>query len=296
MNAGAGIDLTGANLASTVALTNSTSGNIVYDNYSNMTLSAANSAEGGTIVVNATGTLGTSGAITTTGTTGAEDISLQTAGGLTISNAVTAGGTGSVTLAGVGVTISNTVTGPGGLTVNAGTGELINTATTGVLTNGSDAAAISLIGNTMALNGTVTGGSGNVSLTSSTVSNPIMIGTGSSGLVLSNAALNTISTTGTLTIGDTLHTGTITTGSAVTGGTNTTGAWVFQTSGGTITLNNAVTTPNSLTLSTTGDSATTGVVTAAGLLTIGADGSGSLTVNTSAGIDLTGANLALPWH
>ena len=146
VSAATGIDLTGSNLVNAVTLANSTSGSIVYDNNSNMTLAAVNSAlYGGTAitVVNATGTLGTSGAITTMGTTGA-NISLQTAGGLTISNAVTAGGTGIVSLSTTGassnISVNANVASTSGaisatagdnLTLNAGLSTTGNVSLTG---------------------------------------------------------------------------------------------------------------------------------------------------------------------
>ena len=286
VNAGTGINLSStSNLANAVTLTNSTSGNIVFDDNRNMTLAASNSVAGGTLsVINNTGTLSTSGAITTTGA-GSANITLQTPGLLTISNTITAGGSGSVSLTGGGITNSATVTGPGGITANAGTGTLNNSA--GTLTNSSGSTAISLIADSMNLTGgTITGGSGNVSLTSSTANRAITIGAGSTGLGLANAALNTITTTGTLTIGSTAHTGTLSTDAIVSSITNPSGAWVFQTSGGTITLNNAVTTPSNLTLSTVGGGAGTGAINGTALLTIGTGGANSLTVNAGAGINI----------
>ena len=144
----------------------------------------------------------------------------------------------------------------------------------------------------MALGGTITAGSGAVNLTSTTPGQSISLGAGSTGLGLSNAALNTISTTGTLTIGDILHSGTISTDGAVSL-TGPTGPVVLQTSGGAITLNNSFTTAGNLTLDTTGSGAVTGAVSGAGQLTVGAGGANSLTVNASTGISLTNvSNLA----
>jgi hypothetical protein len=95
-----GISLSNAgNLANAVSLTNgNASGNILFYDNRNMTLTATNSFAGGTIaVVNGAGTMGTSGAISTTGP-GAADISLQTVGALTISNPITAADTGYISL------------------------------------------------------------------------------------------------------------------------------------------------------------------------------------------------------
>ncbi|HSW68693.1 MAG TPA: autotransporter-associated beta strand repeat-containing protein, partial [Gammaproteobacteria bacterium] len=293
VNAGAGINLSStSNLANAVTLTNSTSGNISFNNNRNMTLTASNSVAGGTLsVINNTGTLATSGAISTTGS-GAANITLQTPGLLTINNAITAGGSGSVSLTGGGITNANTVTGPGGITANAGTGTLDNSA--GSFTNSSGSTAINLTADTMTLaSGTITGGSGAVNLTSSTLNRAITIGSGASGLGLSNTALNTITTSGILTIGNAAHTGTFSTDGAVSGITNPSGAWVFQTSGGAITLNNAVTTPNNLTLSSVGGGVGTGAINGTGALTIGSAGANNLTVNAGAGINLSNSsNLA----
>ncbi|HSW93953.1 MAG TPA: filamentous hemagglutinin N-terminal domain-containing protein, partial [Gammaproteobacteria bacterium] len=291
VNSGAGINLTNvSNLANSVTLTNSTSNNIIFDNNRSMTLTASNSVAGGTLsVINATGTLSTSGAVSTS--TGASNIILQTAGLLTTGNAVSSAGTGSVSLTGTGVTNTSTVTGPGGITISAGTGTLNNSA--GTLTNSSGSTAINLTADTMTLaGGTITGGSGNLNLTSSTLSRAITLGSGGTGLGLSNGALNTITTTGLLTIGDVAHTGTLSTDAAVTGGANATGGWLFQTSGGAITLNNNVTTPGNLTLATTGGGVGTASITGSGALTIGTGGANSLTVNSGAGINLSSSNLA----
>ena len=72
------------------------------------------------------------------------------------------------------------------------------------------------------------------------------------GLGLSAAELNTITSSGTLTIGSATHTGTITADGALdlTTSATFTGPTQLYTKGGAIALNNAVTTPGNLTLDT----------------------------------------------
>ncbi|HUW40887.1 MAG TPA: FlgD immunoglobulin-like domain containing protein [Rectinemataceae bacterium] len=214
----------------------------------------------------------------------------ETAGLLTVSQAVNAG-TSSASLAGVGVTNNATVTGGGGITIAAGTGTFVNSGGA-TLANGGGATLVSITADDMDLLGTIAAGSGPVNLTTASVLQPIYLGTGTLALGLSSLELNTIATTGTLTIGDAAHTGTISTdgGLSLSGPA---GPVALLTRGGIITLDNAVTTAGNLSANTTGSAATAGNVSGTGQLIIGAAGANSLTVVTSNGISLTNpANLA----
>jgi hypothetical protein len=98
--------------------------------------------------------------------------------------------------------------------VNAGVGTLDNSA--GTITNGGGSAPIVLMGDSMSLSGGfVTGGSGAITLTSGTPGQAISLISGS-GLLLVQADLDVLTTTGGLTIGDSGHIGDITVGGTVT--------------------------------------------------------------------------------
>ncbi|MDO8810797.1 MAG: filamentous hemagglutinin N-terminal domain-containing protein, partial [Gallionella sp.] len=202
VTADGGIDLQNVgNLANAVSLSDSGTGNIAFKNNRNMTLTATNTTAGGTIsVVNATGTLDTAaGGVVSTGA-GAANITLQTAGLLTVAvgNSVTAGGTGSVSLTGLGVTNNATVTGPGagpgGITIDAGTGAFTQGAAA-VLTKGAGAAAnISITADDWALTGagsSITAGTGDVTIATKTAGGTIN---------LNNAGTNDLTTVELATI------------------------------------------------------------------------------------------------
>ncbi|GAB1482041.1 hypothetical protein MASR2M78_08560 [Treponema sp.] len=200
VNAGAGINLTNVgNLANVVTLANSTSGNIAYYNNRAMTLIAANSAPGATLsVINATGTLTSSGAIMTTGG-GAASITLSSAGGLVLSNAVTAGGTGFVTLLGAGATQAALITAPGGLRLG-GTGNFILNQNNVLATLAANVTgnlnltvtAALAIGTVDTISGVTIGLANTLTLTTGgalTQSQPIIAATGT--FVLTNTTANT---------------------------------------------------------------------------------------------------------
>jgi len=148
---------------------------------------------------------------------------------------------------------------------------------------------LSLIADDMTLASAATVGASPVALTSYALGRGITLGTGTAGsLGLSSTELNTITSSGTLTIGDVLHTGTISTDGGVAL-TSLTGPVKLLTMGGNVTLGNSFatsTTPgSSLTLDAT-NGATTGVVSGAGQLTVGNGGNDALSVTAGAGINL----------
>jgi hypothetical protein len=161
---------------------------------------------GGAFTLNDAGGLTVSGPLTA-GTT-ANAVSITTTGGaLAVNGNISATGAGAVTLSGVGVNNNAVVRGDGGVAVGAGTGTITNN---GTFTNNATAAAISLTADDMVLSGgTITAGTGAVNLTSTTAGQAITVGGGASGLGLSIAELNTITTTGNLTIGTAGHTSSI---------------------------------------------------------------------------------------
>ena len=200
-----------------------------------------------------------------------------------------------------------TVAPAGSITTNAGgsidvtIGGLLTNS--GTISNSGGAGAVRLTADKMNLAGTITAGSGAVSLTSFTPGNTIDLGSttdvAANTLELSNAELNSITTTGTLTIGSTPtvlnHTGNIvaSTGNNVTF-TNPSGLVILQTSGGNINVNSTLrTNTGNLKLDTTGAGATTGGVfdpNGTGMLRV--TGGNNLTLTAGSGI----GTLAKPVH
>ena len=150
---------------------------------------------------------------------------------------------------------------------------------------------MTLVADVMEIGAAITAGAGAVNLTSNSIGTAITLGAGSSGLGLSSTEINHVSSSVTLTIGDIYHTGTVSTDGLLT--LTITNPVLLQTRGANITLNNAVTTGGNLSLSTTGSSAATGIVSGSGPLTIGPGGGSSLSAAAAAGISLSNAsNLA----
>ena len=251
-------------------------------------------AAGGTIKFDST-VSGAGNALTLKAPTGTGDIIFNGAAsglsGLTVSSGrnLTIAPTGSVT------------TNAGGTGISVTIGGMLTNSAGGVISNSGGASAISLTADKMNLAGTITAGSGAVSLTSFTPGNTIDVGSTTdvalNTLELSNAELNSITTTGTLTIGSTPtvlnHTGNIvaSTGNNVTF-TNPSGLVVLQTSGGNINVNSTLrTNTGNLTLDTTGGAATTGGIfdpNGTGMLRV--TGGNTLTLNAGAGIGTIGPN------
>ncbi|MEI6734729.1 MAG: YDG domain-containing protein, partial [Comamonadaceae bacterium] len=229
-----------------------------------------------------------------------------TAGGLaTVSAALTAGaGTGgTVSLTGVGVTNNSVITGPGGVTVNAGTGSLSNNAAGDTITNGgSGAGSIKLIADHMALaGGTINAATGGATLTTLTSVRPITLGgMNDTALSLLGTDLQSISTTGALYIGDTTsNTGGVTVmgniGNTELAGLGSTGPLYLRSKTGPISVDAALTAPAQVLLNTGGtiSEGTGGSISTSGKLTTTASGgttlSGSNSVMGFAATDTTGA-------
>ena len=162
-------------------------------------------------------------------------IELSSGGAVTTSGDITAAG-GSFSITGVGITNSNTITGDAnGITLDAGTGTLTNSA--GTISNGSTAGAINLLADTdiVLAGGTVTGGSGVVTLKDSGDSTTFALEGGTGTIQIADADLDTISTTGSIAIGDSA-TGAIEVGGALTLGTKN----LTLVSSAGITLSNTI--------------------------------------------------------
>ena len=133
VTSGNGISLSNAgNMANAVVMTNTGAGNILFDNNRNMTLQASDSVSGGTItVVNATGTLDTTG---TGVSTNNANIDVKTGGLLTINSDIAAG-TGTVYLtSGAGITEGAAKITAATLGMNAAGTIAVNAATNNVTT------------------------------------------------------------------------------------------------------------------------------------------------------------------
>jgi hypothetical protein len=186
-SAAAGVTLDGTDLAVNAPITTTGGGGVTI-------------SQSGTVVTAAAGDIVASGAVSITS-------------GGPLSTAGDVSGT-AVSLTGFGLTNSGTIAGSTSVTVNAGDGTLDNSA--GTITNGGGSAPIILMGDSMSLSGGfVTGGSGAITLTSGTPGQAISLISGS-GLLLVQADLDVLTTTGGLTIGDSGHIGDITVGGTVT--------------------------------------------------------------------------------
>ncbi|MDK9704024.1 MAG: hypothetical protein OEL20_12885, partial [Sulfuritalea sp.] len=163
---------------------------------------------GGAVTITESGTVTTAAAGDISSGAGVDIVS----GGAFSSAGDIAGTT--VSLTGVGLTNTGTITGTTSVTVDAGTGTLTNSG--GTVTNGTGTSApIALKGDSMALaGGTITGHAALVTLTSGTVARTIGLGAGS-GLLLTQADLDSVTTTGGLMIGDPAHTGDIVVGGTI---------------------------------------------------------------------------------
>ena len=267
-NSKGGQTLNNANTAASVNATNITSGNVALTNtVGTLTITGVSQTGGGNVTVGNTGNLTVGGAVSAGG---AGNVNLTATGLETIGAAVTAGGSGVANLAGFGITNNNIVTAAGGVNVAAGTGTITNT---GTLTNTGNAAAITLTADNMNLaGGTITGGSGVVTLTSTSAAQPITIGAGTTGLGLSIGEINTISTTGTLQIGTAAHTADITVdGTAVFNPLTAGAGTVLLKNGGDIVVNALIDTPTII-MDTPNPIRGTGIIGGGGTLTIARSG------------------------
>ena len=259
------------------------------------------SAGGNVGISNSGGNLaiGGIGAATGVSTTTSGSIDISTAGGLlTVSEAVTAAGSDTVSLTGVGLTNSAAITGPGGVTLNAGTGTL----TTASGTVGSTNAAITLVADTDIITtdgGGVTpvdAGTGTVTLRQSANTTTIGLAGGAGTIQIAEADLDDI-TAGTIAIGDS-NTGTLTIGGALSNDDS-----LSFTSGTGIALNQNVTTsaasdaitftgPVSLGANVTLGTNNGNVVFSGGTSTVDADSAGNnrtLTITAGTGTVTLGA-------
>jgi hypothetical protein len=242
-----------------------TGAGVFLTNTGNVSLDA--DAATGAVSVTTTGTLGTGG-----------DITAGTTVALTSSSAMT---------------VNQTVTGPNGVSL-AATGAGAN-LTHSAGTIGSTGTAISLTADNMALSGgTVNPGAGSVTINPYNTPRAISVGGGGSGLGLSETEINTITTTGTLTIGQTANDGAITVDGALTI-TGAAGPVTLRNGTGGITVSNAISKTGQLTLASTGGIAVNNAISPTGQLTLsssdGVSGGGLITTPTLSVTALRGIDL-----
>ena len=264
---------------------------------------ALSTARAATVINNGTGVTSITGtSITITG--GSYSVvgslaSISTSGNLTVTS--TDNVAGNVTLTG-GTTGKSgaiaSITSGGDLSINA-TSLILNkgTADAKIINNGS-AKTINLTADKMALSGTITGGSSEVTLSNKTLTNAINLGSGvdttANTLELSATELLAITTTGGLTIGSANNTGAITV-SAPVATTNATvvGTTLINKTGG-IVINNVLTSgagASALNLTADGGTGAVGTISdAAGTTGVV---SGLLTIKSNGGISLTGSGNAV---
>jgi len=195
-----GVNLTGVNLAINAAITTTGGGGVTI-------------GESGTVTSAAAGDIVAGGAV-----------SITSGGSLTSAGDI--GGT-AVSVKGLGLGNSGVISGTTSVTVDAGSGILTNT---GTITNGGagSTAPVVLKGDGMSLaGGAITGHAAPVTLTAGTAGQAISLIAGG-GLMLTQADLNTPTTTGGLIVGDPLHTADITVGGTVTTPTGASGGFTIN--------------------------------------------------------------------
>jgi predicted regulator of Ras-like GTPase activity (Roadblock/LC7/MglB family) len=228
------------------------------------------------------------GAVTLSNT-GANAIQIKDNNLLQLATVTTAN---SFTANSVGTSVTGTVTGGTGVTINAGTGILTNNGTirNGVVT--TNTSAIDLTADGMVLSGAIEANAGAVSLKASSAARVVGIGSAvSGGLDLDQAALNTVSTTGGLTVGGSdTHTALVTVGALTTPIGVTNGGFTISNGGnvnltGSVVYNATSATTNNLTIR----SATANITGSGELLnTTGGAGNIILTAFNNIGVDDNG--------
>jgi len=259
-----------------VAFTTTGTGGDVTFNNGGTAINMGTISTGGFFSGTTTSTISTSGT-TTTG----EGLTLSSLTNITLNNNVTAGGA-------VVIDPDSNDTGLGSFTIASG--QTLSTAAAN--------ATISITGVSIDINGNIASGSGNITITPSQAGTSIGLGGGAGTISITDAELDRISTTGTLTIGDATNTTTVTvdgvtnsTASAFsiiandTGGSGITFSGTASTFGGALTLSN----PGSININAN--------VTTAGTTTITADNegnsSGDLQIGAGATLATGGNSLAI---
>ena len=267
----------------------------VQSGFNARTLTQSQGATGAPSTTPSAGTTTINGAVNTTGNT-----SLASSGALNVTSAgsITTGAGSTVTLTtGSDMTLSGSVTAPAGATLNVIGTDNILTQNGGTLSTTNS--AIALIADEMMLTSAINSGSGAVTLKPNNPADAIQLGVASAStnnsaamLELSDSELNTISTTGGLTIGAANNTGAITVAGALAPTTAQNGFTLLNNTGG-IAINAPITYAagnGNLTLTANGGGAAVGAITTSGSAL---DVSGTLAMNAATGVGTLAAPMVL---
>ena len=241
------------------------------------------------------GTTTINGAVDTSGNT-----SLATSGALNVSGtgSITAGAGSTVTLTtGSDMALSGSITAPAGATLNVTGTDRVLTQNGGTLATTNS--AVALIADEMMLTSAINSGSGAVTLKPNNTTDSIQLGVATAAtnnaaatLELANSELNTITTTGGLTVGAANNTGAITVVGALTPTTAQNG-FTLQNNTGGIAINAPVTYAagnGNLTLTANGGGAAAGAITTNGSAL---DVSGTLAMNAATGVGTLASPMVL---
>ena len=258
----------------------------IQSGFSAKTLTQSQGATGAPSATPSAGATTINAAVDTTGNT-----SLATSGALTVTGtgSIAAGAGSTVTLtSGSDMTISGSVTAPAGATLDVTGTDRILTQNGGTIATTDS--VVALIADEMMLTSAINSGSGAVTLKPNNPADAIQLGVATAAtnnaaatLELSNDELNTITTTGGLTIGAGNNTGAITVVGALTPTTAQNGFTLLNSSGG-IAINAPITYAagnGNLTLTANGGGAAAGAITTSGSAL---DVTGTLAMNAATGV------------
>ncbi|MBE0612734.1 MAG: hypothetical protein IH604_03600, partial [Burkholderiales bacterium] len=267
----------------------------VQSTFTAKTLTQSQGATGAPSTTPSVGATTINGAVNTTGNT-----SLATSGALNVSGtgSIAAGAGSTVTLTtGGDMTLSGSVTAPAGATLNVIGTDRILTQNGGTLSTTNS--AIALIADEMMLTSAINSGSGAVTLKPNNTSDAIQLGVAAANtnnsaatLELSDSEVNTITTTGGLTIGASNHVGAITVVGALTPTTAQNGLTLINNTGG-IAINAQLTYAagnGNLTLTANGGGVSAGAITTSGAAL---DVNGVLAMNAATGVGTLASPMVL---
>ncbi|MFH1043834.1 MAG: hypothetical protein V1796_01955, partial [Pseudomonadota bacterium] len=267
----------------------------VQSSFNAKTLTQSQGATGAPSTTPSAGITTINGAVDTTGNT-----RLATSGALNISGtaSITAGAGSTVTLTtGNDMTLSGSVTAPAGATLNVIGSDRILTQNGGTLATTDS--PIALIADEMMLTSVINSGSGAVTLKPNNTGDAIQLGVATAAtnnaaatLELADSELNTVTTTGGLTVGASNHTGAITVAGALTPTTAQNGFTLLNNTGG-IAINAPVTYAagnGNLTLSANGGGAAAGALTSSGSAL---DANGTVAMNAATGVGTLASPMVL---
>ncbi|MHB8735922.1 MAG: beta strand repeat-containing protein [Terriglobales bacterium] len=267
----------------------------IQSGFNSKTLTQSQGATGAPSATASVGTTTINGAVDTTGNT-----SLATSGALNLTGAgsITAGTGSTVNLtSGSDMTLSGNVTAPAGATLDVTGTDRILSQNGGTLATTDS--AIALIADEMMLTGAIDSGSGAVTLKPNNPADAIQLGVASAAtnnavatLELADSELNTISTTGGLTIGAANNSGSITVVGALTPTTAQNGLTLLNNTGG-IAINAPITYAagnGNLTLAANGGGAAAGAISTSGSAL---DVAGTLALNAATGVGTLASPMVL---